>query len=769
MANKRVSELAPITSTQLVVGDLLLLSDIVAQESKKLTIQEFSTWLFNGSLNTIAVSLTGSLFGTSSWARFSQTASVVTNPSASYALTASFALNGTSGAASVSSSWASQSLSASFATTASYVNLTNATSASFATNATNAKSASFVIFTGGNNGTVYNAVLATNSTNSILATTATTATTATSSLSATSALSASFSSQSLSSSHAIVADFAFSASIGITTNFQSSASWASQSLSSSNSLTASYALTALQLVPSTILYPQGVYLAITQSTLAGQLDVVQINPSLASPVSTSIEAMGTVIAFYTSSIILNESISLYALDRTTGTVVQLDSTPIYVNIQGQFGSISASINAIASGSITGGISGSINGRITGSISGSLTGSISGSLTGGFTGSISGSNANGTLTGSLTSSINASVTASLTASISASVTASLVATYAGTFSGSVSGSISTALSGAIKIPFSLMGSTPMTGTYLVYVSASSNNINLEPTRTTRFNIDSAAGNFGVSSGEPIQFTDTPTNTVLTFTSTDGGPFTDTAANIVATGSSKILTLSASALGITNMKYVWTLNNLTSFNANDNASLGIVGGMPASIVTMSCMNCSLAVLSPLNRTSASILKVHGNQLVALPSLPSTMSYIDCSGNFGITSLPDPLPYGLTTLLANTLNLTSVPSSFTNTLLTMSFANNSGLSLWLTTLPTALTYFDVNHTSLTQIPTVPANVLFLDVSSCQFGSIALDNVCAQLVSNGFNSGSLNISSNPGPILNPTTTNRIATLVSRGWTVTT
>jgi hypothetical protein len=69
--------------------------------------------------------ITGSLFGTSSWASNAISASAATSitftpPTASYALTASFALNGGTGGSSVSASWASSSISASFATTASY-------------------------------------------------------------------------------------------------------------------------------------------------------------------------------------------------------------------------------------------------------------------------------------------------------------------------------------------------------------------------------------------------------------------------------------------------------------------------------------------------------------------------------------------------------------------------------------------------------------------------------------------------------------------------
>lgn len=314
----------------------------------------------------------------------------------------------------------------------------------------------------------------------------------------------------------------------------------------------------------------------------------------------------------------------------------------------------------------------------------------------------------------------------------------------------------------------MGASPMSGSYMVYVSASSNKINIEPTRTTRFNIDSAAGNFSVNPGDPLQFSATPANTEISFSSTDGGPFIDTAANIVTTGSNKILTMTVSNAILSSLRYVWTLPNLTSLTTDNSFALNFISGMPNSIVTMSFQNCTLQGLSPLNTTSASILKVNGNGLVSLPSLPSTMSFIDVSSNLAFTTFPV-LPSGLTVLNSNFTSVAAPPDTLPNSLVTMSFNNNPDLVTWLTTLPTSLKYFDVNSSSLAQLPTIPGPVIFLNVANNQFGSIAIDNVCAQLVSNGQNSGSLNLSGNPGPILNPTTTNRIATLVSRAWTVTT
>ena len=754
MANKRVSELTQITTGELDSADLFLLSDTSVNESKKLTLSDLSTYILTGG------NLTGSFYGTSSWAENAKTSSVSTTAvSASWALTASFALNGGTGGAAVSASWASASLSSSYARTASFVSVANAATASFATSSRFSDSASFLIYTGGNNGTITNAINAVSATTATSASFASTSRTASYALSSSVAAVAATATVATTATSASFATYAQTASVGIVTSVQTSASWASQSLSASvadNAVDAMFAITASYVLPDLTLQQEGIFLAISQSNYRSQLDKVNIVPFFSGPATTSIEAVGTIVAPYTSSITLNETVTLYALGRETGILYEIDASPIYVNIQGQFSGISASVQAALHGQLTGSITGSTQGAIGGTVSGS----ISGSLVGGFTGSISGSDSIGTITGSVSSSLAAIMAGNYTGSLTSSISAS----YNGILSGSISGSVQTMLSGAMKIPLTLMGQLYLpTGSYMIFISASTDKIYIEPSRTARFSVASNIGQFGVTSGEVIQLTTTNPADQITFSSSlNGGPFTDTAANIVASGSSDVTFMDVSAVGA--IRYVWTCDNLTYLYSNNNIFLNDVQGMPESILTMSLQNGVLNNLYDLSATSASILNVYNNQLTALGDLPATMSYINVSSN-PILTLPD-IPYGVTQLYCNSLAIENPPDSFTDTIVSMSFNSNPDLSLWLTTLPTSLSSFEVsNCVALTALPTIPANVRYLDVSGDALTDVAQDNICANLVTNGLLSGSLNLLGNAS--LLPVTLTRIATLQTRAWTV--
>ena len=121
MANKRTSELTPITATQLATGDLFNVSDISAIESKKLAVSEL--------VNYLQAEITSSATG--SWTSNSLTASFLaystTNGSASFAISSSLS------AGSNTSTSASYALSSSNALTSSYVlSSSNALTASYA-------------------------------------------------------------------------------------------------------------------------------------------------------------------------------------------------------------------------------------------------------------------------------------------------------------------------------------------------------------------------------------------------------------------------------------------------------------------------------------------------------------------------------------------------------------------------------------------------------------------------------------------------------------
>lgn len=152
MANKRVSELNELLSSQVDDSDLFLITDIIAVESKKIRASELriynSQTTASWAQNAVSASL-ALLASSASWSP--------PTPSASYALSASHADSANSSSYVVSasfalsSSWANQSfssVSASYALTAS-VNLVVSSAL-----ADTAKTASFLLYTNGfNNGT----------------------------------------------------------------------------------------------------------------------------------------------------------------------------------------------------------------------------------------------------------------------------------------------------------------------------------------------------------------------------------------------------------------------------------------------------------------------------------------------------------------------------------------------------------------------------------------------------------------------------------------
>ncbi len=679
MANKRISELASITAPD--AADLLLLADISANESKKLTLQNLGTFLLLSP--NVSANISGSLYGSASYALRALTSSYTDVQSASYASTSSFALNVVP---TISSSWASSSISSSYAITASFVLLSNADSASVATSAIYSNTASFLYYGGADNGTASYALVTGMSDTSTNSTSASHADISDytllsdislATLYASTATSASYASSSDSASYtpyALYADSAGTAVVGVivTTNFQSSASWASKSLYSDLSITSTTAIfaTSASYAPplTSLLYSKGIYLAISQSTSSSQLDVVNINPYSGQAASSSVEAVGTVIAYYTSSTILDESITLFALNREGGALNLLDSTPIYVN--------------------------------------------------------------------LSNSDN---------------------------------------SGSIKMPYSLIGQASMTGSYMIYVSASSNNIALEPTRLTRFNIVSSYGDFSVSAGGSIKLMSDNTSDLVSYTHAGPTTYVGTAAQLVAAGPTSSIKLQATS-STSNLHYIWTLTNLRELDCTNNANITNLGGMPRSIITMSLSSCNLYGLYSLANTSASILDVTNNQISTVNFLPASMSYLNISNNSGITTMPSAMPYGLKNLYWDTTNITEIPGApfdLPDSIVSMSFNNNPNLSSWLAQLPVSLGWFECNYNvSLTALPSIliSPSLLYLDVSWGGFTQVAIDNICSNLVSNGQSNGTLLIQGNASalPYLSSTTTN-INTLENvRGWTVT-
>ena len=151
--------------------------------------------------------------------------------------------------------------------------------------------------------------------------------------------SASFASRSLSSSISDVSVLANTASyIAATRKFDSN----TYNLTASNSITSSYVVnsaTASYLIPSIGNRTYGIFSALTQSLSGSQLDVVNMTSNI--PITASIDVMGTVIVPISASSTVSESITLNALNRSTGKNTVLDMMPVYVKI----------VDLISSGSI----------------------------------------------------------------------------------------------------------------------------------------------------------------------------------------------------------------------------------------------------------------------------------------------------------------------------------------------------------------------------------------------------------------------------------
>jgi hypothetical protein len=665
MSNKRVSQLVELGASEVSGSDLLYIVDVSTGEGKKIQASSFSAYLGgSGSLNAIhainadtaSYVLGSNVAGTVTSASYAlnstsaKTASFASSSvSSSYALTASFALNANAGST-VSASWASASISSSFATNA--------------LNATNALSAAFLIYTGANNGTASYAMKAK------LAETTTLALTA--SYISSSGLSVTSASWSDRSGHADIAD---SANSSLFLDYTGAPNG-----------TASYALNAGNFVSNNNNYSDyGIFLATTQSISSSQLDLVTVSASNGATASTDIEAWGTIIVPYTSSIPVNETLTLIAFNRDTGFSSSLDSTPIFVNMTKIIGNWDAEVT-----------------------------------------------------------------------------------------------------GTVKIPFSLVGSSSLYGSYLIYVTGSSSKIEIDSARTNRFNISSKSDSVTVSVGELALFNVTPSTISMSFTSSGGGPFVDNRAGIISTGSANIYVLDLRGKSASSLRYVWSLTNLTTLDCGQ-TSLTSLTGMPNTLVTMSCDSCSIVSMTSLVNTTMSYFNCGNNFLSTLPELPTSLSYMDCSTNSLVTMsglpntmsfldagnnflqvLPSSFPSGLTNLYLNDNSMTSFDSATPNTLLTMSLARSPIIS-WSTTMATSLKKLDIESCPLNTLPNLSPVLTYLNAISCSLSQGAMTTVLSQSYSNAVTNnltGSILLNGN-GYITVASENSYVLPLQAFGWTV--
>jgi hypothetical protein len=320
------------------------------------------------------------------------------------------------------------------------------------------------------------------------------------------------------------------------------------------------------------------------------------------------------------------------------------------------------------------------------------------------------------------------------------------------------------SGTIKIPYTLFGNENLYGSYMMYVTASSNKIRIEPNRINKFSISSYSENASVSSGELLVFSVDSPNFLIEFTSSAGGPFYDYVPGILITGSNNIFELNfISAPVVTSVRNVWTLNNLTTFRCV-NGSLMFLSGFSNSLTYLDINHNSLPLLFDLSNTSLVYLDCSSNILSNIQNLPSTIQYLDVSNN-PITTLPNPLPSSLSTLCFNNTLVPPLFISYPSSIVSMSFYNNANMNFFGGNLPSNLVNLDCHGTPIQNLPTIPSSVLNLTASNCNLTQTSMYNICNDLVNNGLYTGSLNIIGNGIPQIS--TQGIIITLLNRDWSV--
>ena len=151
MDNKRLAELNELLASQVVASDLFLIGDQSVPESKRITATNLQTYILNGSasyaMSTLSSSYAGQA-GSASYAPCISASYAKTASWASWVVSASYSSSSLSASYALSASWASRCISASYASTSS-VQLVISSA-----NATYAQSASHLMYTAGfNNGT----------------------------------------------------------------------------------------------------------------------------------------------------------------------------------------------------------------------------------------------------------------------------------------------------------------------------------------------------------------------------------------------------------------------------------------------------------------------------------------------------------------------------------------------------------------------------------------------------------------------------------------
>lgn len=330
--------------------------------------------------------------------------------------------------------------------------------------------------------------------------------------------------------------------------------------------------------------------------------------------------------------------------------------------------------------------------------------------------------------------------------------------------------SSTISGTLKYPFTLRGEADLSGLYAVYVTASQG-VFIEPSRTARFQFTSESDQILVSSAEPMIFYSSPNNVIMSWSSSlhPADVYFGSSSQVIFSGSNDVTELLVYPSTVNTLQYTWTLGSATKIIVDNNPGLTYLGGIPSGCITMSAANCGLTELPLMANSSIGYLNVPNNTIIAILSLPASMSYLDISNNFYV-ALPFFMPSGMQVLKADGTGITSTPYGLSDNLISMSFANCPRLTSWLSpAFPSSLKYFDANNSPLTNTPfTMPTGLVYVNVEACSMGATVIGNIVSGLVFNAQNDGYLNILNNPASESAFNINANITTLRNTyGWTV--
>lgn len=325
---------------------------------------------------------------------------------------------------------------------------------------------------------------------------------------------------------------------------------------------------------------------------------------------------------------------------------------------------------------------------------------------------------------------------------------------------------TNVTGSLKMPFTMINQNYNNGEFLMVMTSSSPNLQIDPSRVVRFKMSSTNMDIDVQYAADMVFDIQPSssvNIVFTSSTTPTQVTYDQLPGLLVTGSSNITDMNVGSQGVSSVQYIWKCSSLRYFNCSGNSITNLKYAWPTSLQTLIANGNLLSFVADFDNTTASYIDVSYNGITTSPALSPSTSYFDISFN-PITSLPI-LPDPLRFLDAEGTLLNGEIPFLPNGLYTASFAQTTITSL--VNLPQSMSYLSLNTTFVTTTSMdLPPSMSYLDVSFGVFGTTALENMTTNLTSSGVISGSF-LMSGYGPPSTTTLIDNILTLITNGWTV--